>query len=558
MQMIPTQTLIVDDSLMIIKIIKKALLTNTLDGFFFEEKSIHTAFDGMKAFDIMGEGHDIKLIISDINMPNLNGDEFIEILKDTGKLEDLEVVFVTSASSKLVLPSSIKNDILGVIYKPFKYDKFNEQLKNLQNKKRIIEIEHKEIKEIHISQKKHVEKVCIRYIENFKLPLNRDTLNILIDENFANEHIEKEEYPEIIYSILSNYIFELEVTHTIKSKNILCVLDSFETKASIQGNRFGLLTCIKSQIEYVNANEMKLNDVLNELTQPLMEKISIAYVRAKKFPKLKMLSFAQHYSYIIEEFEKIDCQFMNNELQKLLLEIDELLVFSKWIKNFLEKNLLYKSVNAVPTSRALNVEVTKRLTKIYQQSILLSQHYCGKIEFYIWQRAKDSTEISQYLKTEMANILPNSSRFLLHKKKISKEEQTKFIPFEKQNVVVVSNSLNILGTFKEIVDVPFDKWNFFCFSKLSLLEIWINTHTPDKIIIDYNFSSPMFEDGIGCLKIFMKQHPIFKELVNLHKVFIIANNNQLMEIHADKNKYNFSIIQEPLNDKDITQKLLYY
>jgi len=556
--MTPTQTLIVDDSLMIIKIIKKALLTNTLDGFYFQEQSIHTASDGMKAFDIMGEGHDIKLIISDINMPNLNGDEFIEILKDTGKLKNLEVAFVTSASSKLVLPSSIKNDILGVIYKPFKYDKFNQQLKNLQEKKRMDEIENKEIKEIQISQKKHVEKVCIKYIENFKLPLNTNSLNLLIDENFGNDHVSKEEFPEIIYSVLSNFIFELEVVHTIKSKNILCVLDSFESKAKIQENRFGLLECFKSQIQYVNTNDLKLNDILNELTQPLVDKISIAFVRAKKFPKLKILFFAQHYSYIVKEFEKIDCQFMNDELQKLLLEIKELLVFNKWIKNFLEKNLLYKSVNAVTTSRALNVEATKRLSKIYQQSVLLSQHYCGKIELYIWQRAKNSIEISQYLKTKMVNTLPNSSRFLLHKKKISKEEQTKFIPFEKENVIVVSNSLNVLCVFKEIRDVPFDKWNFFCFSKLSLLEIWINSHIPDKIIIDYNFSSPMFENGIEFLKTIIKQHPIFKELVNLHKVFIIANNNQLMEIREYKNKYNFSIIQEPLMDKDINQKLLYH
>ena len=158
----------------------------------------------------------------------------------------------------------------------------------------------------------------------------------------------------------------------------------------------------------------------------------------------------------------------------------------------------------------------------------------------------------------MINTLPNSSRFLLHTKKISKEEQTKFIPFEKQNIIVVSNCLNILGVFKGITDVPFDKWNFLCFTKISLLDIWMNSHLPDKIIIDYSFQSPMFENGIEFLKIIIKQHPIFKELVNLHKVFIVANNNQLMEIREYKNKYNFSIIQEPLNENDITQKLLYY
>ena len=97
--MATTKVLIIDDSLMIIKIIKKALLLNNIRGFHFQEDSIFTATDGMEAFGFMSCGYEIDLIISDINMPNLNGDEFIDILEDTGQLDGLKVVFVTSKST---------------------------------------------------------------------------------------------------------------------------------------------------------------------------------------------------------------------------------------------------------------------------------------------------------------------------------------------------------------------------------------------------------------------------------------------------------------------------
>lgn len=55
-----TSALIVDDSPMILKIIKKALLTNKIDGYHFHEDSIYCASDGMEAFETMGRGYGHK------------------------------------------------------------------------------------------------------------------------------------------------------------------------------------------------------------------------------------------------------------------------------------------------------------------------------------------------------------------------------------------------------------------------------------------------------------------------------------------------------------------
>jgi len=61
---------------------------------------------------------------------------------------------------------------------------------------------------------------------------------VLIDEHFTHDNISKSDFPEIVYSILSSYIFETEHSHVINSKNILCILKSFEKKSTFSKDPF--------------------------------------------------------------------------------------------------------------------------------------------------------------------------------------------------------------------------------------------------------------------------------------------------------------------------------
>jgi CheY-like chemotaxis protein len=552
-----TPVLIVDDSLMITKIIKKALLTNTTEYYHFVEDEIFIASDGMQAFEVMGKHPYIKLIISDINMPNLNGDEFIEILNDTDKLKNLEVVFITSATTKLFLKTSIKESILGVIYKPFKHNSFNSQLKLLKDKKSEYEVELKRINKLHIKQKEHIEKATIKYLSLFNLEINEKLLNTFIEENFGSEEVCRSDFEEITHSILSSYFFNIQSTHKINPKKILCILKSIDKKPILSKNRLGLIDGFKSQITYVNSNELALKNVLDELTTPLQDKIGIAFTKVKKFPKLNIKLFAVHFEFIEKELIKLDCDFIDYELKKLLLELKELTIFSKWMYNFLKKEELYASVDIVKKSVPLKSEVTKRLSRSYQHSLVLSQHYCGKIEFDLWKKAKESAEIIKYLKTYMPNTIANSLRFLLHKNKITKEVQKEYLPYEQEKVIVMSNDLTTLKFFKEINKTPFDKWDFFCCAKQSLLDVWIKSNKPDKLIIDYNFSGSVVDNGIKFIKILMKKHPILEDLIKHDQLYIIANDDKLLELSKHKETLSFAVIQEPLGLKNIFENLLY-
>ena len=553
-----TPALIVDDSMMIVKIIKKALLANEIKGFNFNEKNIYTASDGMEAFDVMGQGHNIQLIVSDINMPNLNGDEFIEILQDTGKLKELDVVFVTSSSTKLVLSNSMKEETLGVVYKPFRYDSFNEEMNLLQRKKELMNIETQQVKENQVEQKKFIEKVCFMYLEELNFEVKADIFSVLIDETFTNENVNESEFAEIIYSTLSTYMFEEENNHKVNNKKISCILKSFEKKAVIKEKRFDFIAGFEERIRYVNSHELELKEILLELTTSLLDKISMALSKVKKFPKLSTKLYSPYFDFIVEEFIKIDCDFMDNNLQKLIFEQKESEQFHKWIYDFLDNSELVEKVEIVSKSQELKSAVLKRLNIAYKQNFLLSQHYCGGIEFHLFRKAKDSVEIYNYFKRNMSNTIPNSSRFLFHKEKISKKDRDSYIPFEKQKVVIMSNDLKVLEVFKEIVNVPFDNWDFLCFTKTLLLDTLIKSNIPNKLIIDYDYQTSTSGNGIEFLKAIINKNPIFKNMLVMKQIYIIANKNQFIELHQDKSEYDFSIIQKPLTMKDISTNLLYH
>ena len=555
--MITTPVLIVDDSPMIIKIIKKALLANNVDGCQFDEQNMYTASDGMEAFGRMGEGHKIKLIISDINMPHLNGDEFIEILKDTGKLEELQVVFVTSSSTKLVLSPAVKENTLGIIYKPFRFDGFIEKLKELRKEKSLKDLELEKIKERQIEKKKFVEKICLIYLDDLELDWITDVLDSLIEETFSNAEIAEEDYPEMIYSILSTYLFEEEIQHTVDTKRISCILKNHTKKVELSENRFALIDGFKQLIKEVNSKELEPKEVITALIAPLIEKISMATTKVEKFPKLKTKLYAPNFEYIVEELTKIDCEFGDDNLMKLMLEQKEISLFSKFVYDFIDKGEVSKGIKAVAKSEALGLELTRRLNKLLKNISALSRHYCGNIEFHIWKRARESNEIYEYLKTNMAKSVPSSSRYLLHKGKVTIQEMQLYIPYEKQKVLVLSNSLQTLGVFKGVVNEMFHKWNFLCFTKVSLLDAWLHSNVPDKIIIDYHFKSSVFDNGIEFLKLAISRYPVIKDAISMDQLYFIANDDDYVELNRYKSTHNFSIIQEPLTLDGIYETLTY-
>ena len=113
--------LIVDDSAAIRKILQRDLLqTNLALG------KIHEAHDGREALERM-HSESVGLILSDINMPNMDGLEFLRAVKANPAWKNVPVMMVTSEGSQDKVLQALQLGAAGYVRKPFTADQIREK-----------------------------------------------------------------------------------------------------------------------------------------------------------------------------------------------------------------------------------------------------------------------------------------------------------------------------------------------------------------------------------------------------------------------------------------------
>lgn len=105
--------LIVDDSLSMRSVIKKTIRVSGFKvGEYFE------AADGKEALKILADAW-VDLVLTDINMPNMNGLELIAEMNNDQILSSIPVVMVTTEGSEKSVQKSMEMGAKGYIKKPF-------------------------------------------------------------------------------------------------------------------------------------------------------------------------------------------------------------------------------------------------------------------------------------------------------------------------------------------------------------------------------------------------------------------------------------------------------
>ncbi|MBT5551601.1 MAG: response regulator [Nitrospina sp.] len=100
-------------------------------------KVIVTASNGEEALAYLnGESPDFdgripNLILLDLNMPIMNGFEFLEAIKSDPRLKTIPVVILTSSTSEVDMNDSYNNNIAGYIEKPMDPDGYIEVVRVL-------------------------------------------------------------------------------------------------------------------------------------------------------------------------------------------------------------------------------------------------------------------------------------------------------------------------------------------------------------------------------------------------------------------------------------------
>jgi two-component system chemotaxis response regulator CheY len=119
------KVLIIDDSNTMRKIVTRSLRQAGL-----EFDTILEAADGQAALDVLA-GETVDVILSDINMPNMDGIEFLRQKHGNDKIKDIPVVMITTEAGSDILNEAMNLGALGSIKKPFTPDQVQEVLGNL-------------------------------------------------------------------------------------------------------------------------------------------------------------------------------------------------------------------------------------------------------------------------------------------------------------------------------------------------------------------------------------------------------------------------------------------
>ncbi len=116
------RALIVDDSSVMRKIVERSLRQAGLDL-----SSVMEAGNGAEALGIL-DGNTVDLILSDINMPVMDGLEFVRQLQRVEKLRGVPVVMITTEGSESNVVQALSLGAKGYIRKPFTPDQVKEHV----------------------------------------------------------------------------------------------------------------------------------------------------------------------------------------------------------------------------------------------------------------------------------------------------------------------------------------------------------------------------------------------------------------------------------------------
>ena len=114
--------LIVDDSLAIRKILQR-----TLRQAGFSLGNVYEAGDGKEALEVL-RSHNVQLILTDVNMPVMDGLQFLGEVKNNSATKDVPVLVVSTEGGQSKVIEAVRLCAAGYLRKPFTADQIKERL----------------------------------------------------------------------------------------------------------------------------------------------------------------------------------------------------------------------------------------------------------------------------------------------------------------------------------------------------------------------------------------------------------------------------------------------
>lgn len=122
-----TKILIVDDFPTMRKIVRSVLKQLGYNNFVEAE-------DGKQGFETLKSDAEIKFVVSDWNMPNMTGIEFLKAVRKEAAYKTLPFLMVTAEADKENIVEAVKSGVSQYIVKPFNATTMKEKLEKIFNK----------------------------------------------------------------------------------------------------------------------------------------------------------------------------------------------------------------------------------------------------------------------------------------------------------------------------------------------------------------------------------------------------------------------------------------
>lgn len=111
--MLYKRILLVDDSATSRMIIKRCF---TIAG--FQDSEFFEAEDGLDALTFFEEAHSVDLVVTDLNMPKMDGNNLIKKLRINEGTKSIPIIIISSMGDEFDEKQLKKFNIVGIIKKP--------------------------------------------------------------------------------------------------------------------------------------------------------------------------------------------------------------------------------------------------------------------------------------------------------------------------------------------------------------------------------------------------------------------------------------------------------
>jgi tetratricopeptide (TPR) repeat protein len=94
-------------------------------------KVYHEAANGEAAWKILSSGIPVDFVISDWNMPKMNGTELLNMLRTSKKLRDIPFLMITAETNQSIVAEAAEQDVDAYLTKPFVTASLEQKIKEL-------------------------------------------------------------------------------------------------------------------------------------------------------------------------------------------------------------------------------------------------------------------------------------------------------------------------------------------------------------------------------------------------------------------------------------------